>query len=236
MSKRILLVEDDAIFRSVIEDNLVFEGFRVDSVASGDAALAHVQKSLPDLIVLDLTLPDWDGFDLCPLLRRGGKVPIIILSARGQKMDKIRGLGLGADDYITKPTDLGELLARIHAVLRRTRPSVDHLAIGRLLIDFKARRATSGRTVVRLTHHEFKLLQYLAERPDQVVHREELLSEVWGYLNLKVTTRSVDQTVFRLRKKIEADPHHPVFIQTAHGDGYCLCTPKHVRKHKALEN
>ena len=238
MPKRILLVEDDPIFRSVIEDNLVFEGYRVDTAATGDAALAQIKTSLPDLIVLDLTLPDWDGFELCPLLRRGGKVPIIILSARGQKLDKIKGLELGADDYITKPTDLGELLARIHAVLRRARPTVDRLAIGRLVIDFSTRRATSGRSVVRLTHHEFKLLQYLAERPDQVVHREELLAEVWGYLNVKVTTRSVDQTVFRLRKKIEPDPHHPVFIQTAHGAGYCLTTSKHARpgKNKAADN
>jgi DNA-binding response OmpR family regulator len=224
MPKRILIVEDDAIFRSVIEDNLVFEGYRVDAVADGKSALSHVHSSVPDLIILDLTLPDWDGLDLCPLLQRGHEVPIIILSARGQKADKIKGLGLGADDYITKPIDLEELLARIRAVLRRTRPTVDRLAVGRLQIDFRTQQATSGRAAVRLTHHEFKLLQYLAERRDQVIHREELLMEVWGYMNPKVTTRTVDQTVFRLRKKIERDPHHPVFIRTAHGDGYCLST------------
>src|SRR5438046_786636 len=157
MSQRILIVEDDPIFRSVIKDNLIGEGYRVDAVADGNSALKYVRSSAPDLVVLDLTLPDWDGLDLCPLLRREGTVPIIILSARGQKLDKIKGLKLGADDYITKPTDLEELLERIRAVLRRTRPIVDHLTIGRLEIDFRTQRATSGGATVRLTFHEFKL-------------------------------------------------------------------------------
>ena len=224
MSERILIVEDDPVFRSVLEDSLVCEGYRVDAVADGNTALNRVRLSMPDLIILDLTLPDLDGFALCPQLRRGGNVPIIILSARGQKPDKIKGLGLGADDYVTKPTDLEELLARIRAVLRRARTTPNLLKVGRLLIDFRAQRATSGRKEVRLTHHEFKLLQYLAERREQVVHRDELLREVWGYLNPDGTSRSVDQTVFRLRHKIERDPHRPVFIRTAHGDGYCLST------------
>lgn len=225
MAERILIVEDDLIFRSVIEYNLKFEGYHVDAVASGNAALEHVRTSRPDLILLDLSLPDWDGLDLCPLLRREGKVPIIILSARAQKMDKIKGLGLGADDYITKPTDLEELLARVRAVLRRSHHAMDQLTLGHLVIDFQTRRATSARTTVKLTHHEVKLLRYLAERRDQVVHREELLAEVWGYLNPGVTTRSVDQAVFRLRQKIEPDVHHPVYIRTAHRDGYCLTIP-----------
>ena len=230
MAERILLVEDDPIFRSVIEDNLIFEGYRVDAVADGNAALNHVRLSRPDLIVLDLTLPDWDGLELCPLLHQGGKVPIIILSARGQKPDKIKGLDLGADDYITKPTDLEELIARIRAVLRRNHTTIDRLTIGRLVVDFRSGRVTAGRKVVHLTHHEMKLLRYLAERPDQVVHREELLSEVWGYANPTVTTRSVDQTIFRLRQKIEKDPHHPVFIRTAHRDGYCLSAPEETAR------
>jgi DNA-binding response OmpR family regulator len=225
MAERILIVEDDPIFRSVIEDNLIYEGYHVDAVADGTAALNHVRVSKPDLIVLDLTLPDRDGLELCPLLHQGGKVPIIILSARGQKLDKIKGLDLGADDYITKPTDLEELIARIRAVLRRNHLVVDRLEIGRLVVDFRTRRVTSGRKAVHLTHHEMKLLRYLAERRDQVVHREELLTAVWGYSNPTVTTRSVDQTIFRLRQKIERDPHHPVFIRTAHRDGYCLSSP-----------
>jgi DNA-binding response OmpR family regulator len=173
-------------------------------------------------VLLDLTLPDFDGLDLCPVLRQAGKVPIIILSARGQKVDKLKGLKLGADDYITKPFDLQELLARISAVLRRSHPALERLMIGRLVIDFRSQRATSGQAPVHLTHREFELLRYLAERREKVVHREELLREVWGYLDTNVTTRSVDHAIVRLRKKIEPDPHHPEFIRTVHGDGYCL--------------
>ena len=222
MSERILIVEDDPVFRSVIQDNLVCEGYRVEAVGDGQAALIHARTWLPNLIILDLTLPDSDGFELFPQLYRGGKVPIIILSARGQKPDKIKGLGLGADDYVTKPVDLEELLARIRAVLRRGRTVPQRLRVGRLVIDFRTQQATSGKKVVRLSHYEFKLLQYLAERRDQVVTREELLSEVWGYISPDISTRSVDQTIFRLRQKIEVDPHQPVCIRTAHRDGYCL--------------
>ena len=149
-------------------------------------------------------------------------MPIIILSARGQKVDKIRGLKLGADDYITKPIDMDELLARIRAVLRRANPTVNLIVVGRLMIDFRKQRATCGAAHVRLTHREFELLRYLAERRDRVVHRDELLREVWGYLDGTVMTRAVDQMIARLRKKIEPDPHHPEFLRTAHRDGYCL--------------
>ena len=223
MAERILIVEDDPIFRSIIEDNLVSEGFRVDAVGDGAAALAYVRSTSPDLILLDLTLPDADGLELCPMLRHSSRnVSIIILSARSQKLDKLQGLRLGADDYIVKPTDMEELIARVKVVLRRTRRRVDRLQIGRVTVDFRTQRATCGHTTVRLTFHEFKLLEYLAQRPFQVVRREELLTEVWGYLNPHVATRSVDQTVVRLRKKVEPDPHHPVFIHTAPGVGYSL--------------
>ena len=226
MAERILIVEDDPIFRSIIADNLTSEGFRVDAVADGAAALAHVRTSTPDLILLDLTLPDSDGLELCPLLRRNRNVSIIILSARSQKADKLQGLTLGADDYIVKPTDMEELIARIKVVRRRTRPRVDRLQIGRTTIDFRTQRATCGRSSVRLTFHEFKLLEYLAQRPSQVVRREELLTEVWGYPNPNVATRSVDQTIVRLRTKLEPDPHNPVFIHTAPGVGYFLRLPE----------
>lgn len=222
MSERILVVEDDPTLRRVLRDNLVFEGYRVDAVADGTAALSHARSAAPDLVLLDLTLPDWDGLDLCTALRQGSKVPIIMLTARGQKADKLKGLKLGADDYITKPFDLQELLARIAAVLRRSHPAIERLRIGRLVIDFRTQRATSGTTPVRLTHREFELLRYLADRREKVVHRDELLKEVWGYLDTNVTTRSVDHAIVRLRKKIEPDPHHPEFIRTVHGDGYSL--------------
>jgi DNA-binding response OmpR family regulator len=226
MAERILVVEDDPIFRSIIEDNLISEGYRVDTVGTGAAALAYVRASAPDLIILDLTLPDWDGLELCPVLRRQRDVSIIILSARSQKIDKLQGLKVGADDYIVKPTDMEELIARIKVVLRRTRPRVDQLQIGRTIVDFRTQRALSGRRAIRLTFHEFKLLEYLAQRPFQVVRREELLTEVWGYVNPNVATRSVDQTIVRLRKKLEPDPHNPLFIHTAPGVGYCLRIPE----------
>ena len=222
MATRILVVEDDPIFRCVVRDNLIFDGYQVDTVADAGTALSRARTFAPDLILLDLTLPDGDGLALCPQLRRGSKVPIIILSARGQKVEKIRGLKLGADDYITKPIDMDELLARIRAVLRRAHPTINLILVGRLLVDFPRQRATCGASPVRLTHREFELLRYLAERRDRVVHRDELLREVWGYLDGTVMTRAVDQMIARLRKKIEPDPHHPEFLRTAHRDGYCL--------------
>jgi DNA-binding response OmpR family regulator len=221
MAERILVVEDDPIFRSVVRDNLVSEGYQVDVVTSGAAALDRMRSFTPDLILLDLMLPDVDGLELCPQLRRGGKTAIVILSARGQKVDKLRGLKLGADDYITKPVDLDELLARIRVVLRRAHPTVDRMRVGRLSIDFRTQRATYGEEPVRLTNREFELLRYLAERRDRVVQRDELLREVWGYYDT-VMTRAVDQTIARLRRKIEPNPHRPEFLRTAHRDGYRL--------------
>ena len=221
MKKRILVVEDDAALARVLRDNLTYDGFEVDCVASGHSALSRLKTVAPDLVVLDIMLPDTNGFELCGMLRQGRQTPIIILTARGQKADKLRGLDLGADDYITKPFDLEEFLARVRAVLRRTRPTVDALTLGDVTIDFRAQHATKANQRIHLTHREFELLQYLAERREHVVHRNELLREVWGYPDVP-STRSVDHAIARLRKKIEADPHHPRFIHTVHGDGYCL--------------
>jgi DNA-binding response OmpR family regulator len=226
MKKRILVVEDDTSLARVLRDNLTFDGFDVDWVMSGNAALNRVKVAAPDLVVLDIMLPDTNGFDLCGLLRQGRQTPIIILTARGQKADKVRGLNLGADDYITKPFDLEEFLARVRAVLRRTRPTFDLLELGQVIVDFRAQHASKDGKSIRLTHREFELLQYLAERQEHVVHRNELLREVWGYPDVP-STRSVDHAIARLRKKIETDPHHPRFIHTVHGDGYCL-TPQGI--------
>jgi len=222
MPDRILIVEDDATLQEILRDCLVGEGYRVDVASDGAAAMACVRSSPPDLVLLDLMLPDADGLDLCPVLRRSGQVAIVILSARAQKADKLKGLSLGADDYITKPFDLDELLARIGAVLRRSHPTLDRVLIGRLIVDFRSQRASRGDALVHLTHREFELLRYLAERREKVVRREELLREVWGYVDTNVTTRSVDHAIVRLRKKIEPDAHRPEFIRTVHGDGYCL--------------
>jgi DNA-binding response OmpR family regulator len=228
MKKRILVVEDDTSLARVLRDNLTYDGFDVDWVSSGNAALKRVKAAAPDLVVLDIMLPDTNGFELCGLLRQGRQTPIIILTARGQKADKIRGLNLGADDYITKPFDLEEFLARVRAVLRRTRPAFDTLELGQVMIDFRAQHASKDGKSIRLTHREFELLQYLAERQEHVVHRNELLREVWGYPDVP-STRSVDHAIARLRKKIETDPHHPRFIHTVHGDGYCL-TPQGINQ------
>jgi DNA-binding response OmpR family regulator len=222
MKKRVLIVEDDAALARVLRDNFEFEGFEVEWVALSSDVLPKARWFAPDLILLDIILPGpMNGFDLCAVLRQSGRTPIIILTAKGQKADKLRGLNVGADDYVIKPFDLEELLARVNAVLRRARPTIERLTLGRAVIDFRARIATDGERILHLTHREFELLHYLAERPDRVVFRDELLRDVWGYVEMP-WTRSVDHAIARLRKKIEADAHHPKFIHTVHGDGYCL--------------
>jgi DNA-binding response OmpR family regulator len=229
MTKRILVVEDDAALARVLRDNLGFEGFEVDWVADGDLALDRARAFSPDLVMLDLMLPGRDGFDLCSVLREGGRRAIIVLTAKGQKSDKLRGLNLGADDYVTKPFDLDELMARVHAVLRRARSTVDQLTLGSVVIDFRARVAKRHNRVLHLTHLEFELLRFLAERAERVVKRHELLREVWGYPDMPAT-RSVDHVISRLRKKVEPNVHHPRFIHTVHGDGYCLTLPDDTRE------
>lgn len=223
MAKRILVVEDDAALGRVLCDNLTFAGFQVEWARDGAAAVRSVRTSTPDLILLDVMLPDRSGFELCGVLRKGADTPLVMLTARGQKADKVRGLELGADDYVTKPFHIEELLARIQAVLRRARPAVSRLVLGDVVIDLTALRASAGGRDFHLTHREFEVLRYLAERERHVVSRDELLREVWGYFD-SPTTRSVDHAVARIRKKIEADPHRPRFLHTVHGDGYCLNT------------
>ena len=222
MAHRILVVEDDPTLRLVLRDNLQSEGYSVDAAGDGASAIKRARVKIPDLVVLDLTLPDHDGFELLPILRSLGQVPIIVLTARSQRVEKLKGLALGADDYITKPFDPEELLARIRAVLRRVRPSVSRLRLGSVSVDFVNKQAVRGREAIPLTHREFELLSYLADRRDVVVHRNELLRAVWGYLDSDILTRTVDFAIARLRRKIEEDPHHPHFLRTAHGDGYCL--------------
>jgi DNA-binding response OmpR family regulator len=222
--KRILVVEDDRALARVLRDNLTFDGFDVEWVANGTLAESRVSTLNPDLVVLDITLPGRDGFEICGALRQRGRVPILMLTARGQKADKLKGLDLGADDYMTKPFDLEEFLARVRAVLRRTRPSYDALTMGAVTVDFISQTACRGSNNLHLTHREFEILQYLAERPGQVVERSVLLREVWGYKQTPFT-RLVDNAIARLRKKIEPDIHQPQFIHTVRGDGYTL-TPE----------
>lgn len=221
MKKRILVVEDDAALARVLRDNLAFEGFEVEWAADGHRAVDAARGFAPDLVILDVMLPGRDGFELCGLLRRGGAVPIVMLTARSQKADKLKGLALGADDYVTKPFDIEELMARVHAVLRRSGPPVAQMALGDVVADFQRLTVTRGVEDLHLTHREFEILRYLAERPGRVVSRGELLREIWGYPDAP-TTRSVDNAVARLRKKIEPDPARPRYIHTVHGDGYLL--------------
>ena len=221
MKRRVLVVEDDAALGRALRDNFGYEGFDVEWATNGQQAIDEARRFKPDLILLDLTLPDADGLDLFGILRQSGATPIIVLTARGQKSDKLKGLKLGADDYVTKPFDLDELLARVHAVLRRTTPGVERLILGDVIIDFQQRTATRRGSPIHLTHRELTLLHYLAQHPARVIHRDELLREVWGYPEAPFT-RAVDHAVARLRKKIEADPALPRFIHTVHGDGYSL--------------
>jgi len=219
--QRILIVEDDRALARELSDNLSFSGFDVDWVDDGAEVLNKVRATSPDLVLLDLMLPGRDGFHLCGLIRQGGRTPVIMLTARDQKVDKLKGLELGADDYITKPFDFEELQARIRAVLRRARRSATRISIGDAVIDFVAFTATRGGLDLRLSRREFDLLGYLAEREGRIVQRDELLREIWGFPE-EPATRAVDYAIRRLRRKLEADPHNPRHIHTVHGNGYSL--------------
>ncbi len=221
-TKRVLIVEDDRSIARLLRDNLGYEGFSVEWAANGQEALDKAQTHAPDLVLLDLMLPPGiDGYELCRTFSDTQGKAVIIITARGQKEERIRGLRLGADDYIVKPFALDELLARVHAVLRRTSPPPDVLQLGDVDIDFRQLRASRAGHELSLTDREFQILRHLAGREGRLVTRTELLHLVWGYKEALVT-RAVDSLVFRLRQKIEPDPHHPRYIRTAHGDGYRL--------------
>lgn len=221
MAPKILIVEDDASLAQILQDNLLVDGFEVEWASSPDRALTLYRSFGPDLVLLDLMLPGVSGFELGRVLRHRGKTPIIILSARGEKADKLHGLRLGADDYVTKPFDMEELVARINTVLRRVKPAITAIRLGPVTIDFRSATASGPRGDLHLTHREFEILMVLAESRSRVVFRDELFREVWGFLDV-TTTRSVDRAVSRLRQKIEADPRNPRFLRTVHGDGYIL--------------
>ncbi len=221
MKSKILIVEDDSSLAQILHDNLLVDGFDVECASNTDRALSLYRSFVPDLVLLDLMLPDLSGFELGRVLRHGGKTPIIILSARGEKADKLQGLRLGADDYVTKPFDMEELVARIHTVLRRVKPAVGTIRLGPVMVDFRRGVATGREGNLHLTHREFEILRVLAERNSRVVFRDDLFKEIWGFVDSS-TTRSVDRAVSRLRQKIEPDPRNPRFLRTVHGDGYIL--------------
>ncbi|HTK90530.1 MAG TPA: response regulator transcription factor [Verrucomicrobiae bacterium] len=219
---RILIVDDEPEMVRGLQDNLRFEGYQTLTAGNGERALALAVSEAPDLIVLDLMLPGQSGWEVCRALRqRGLDIPIIMLTARGEEADQVRGLELGADDYVTKPFSLRELLARIRAVLRRPGPrrAVESFAFGEARLEPRTRRAWKAGREVALTRKEFELLRYLVEHPSEILTRERLLNAVWGYERYP-TTRTVDTHVLRLRQKFETDPEEPAHILTVHGQGY----------------
>lgn len=220
----ILIVEDEPAMQIGLRDNLELESYRVDVASDGAEGLAKLTSQPYDLVLLDVMLPRLSGFDVCKAARSAGiTIPIILLTARGEEIDKVLGLELGADDYITKPFSVRELLARVKAHLRRSQSEPlkesQGIMIGRLKIDFAAFRAEENGEEAKLSHKEFEILAYLHQNKNQVVTRYDLLEKVWGY-DEQPTTRTVDNFIVRLRQKIESNPNQPKIILTVHGTGY----------------
>ncbi|QHI72213.1 response regulator [Aminipila terrae] len=230
-SKKVLIIEDEKAISDIIKFNLKKEGFEVDAAYDGQEGLGKALNTQPDLILLDVMLPSLDGFQVCKRVREGSTVPIIMLTAKEEEVDKVLGLELGADDYITKPFGMRELIARIKANLRRIElvsgaasdPSNVH-DFGGLEIDMNRYEVRKNERVLELTLREFELLKYLAERENKVFSREQLLEEVWGY-EYYGDIRTVDVTVRRLREKLEDDSSSPKYIMTKRGIGYYFRRP-----------
>ncbi len=231
--KKILVVEDEKSISDIIKYNLQKEGFTVYTAYDGEDALAKQSSLDPDLVLLDVMLPKIDGFTVCKKVREKSAVPIIILTAKDEEVDKVLGLELGADDYMTKPFGMRELLARIKANIRRATltlgPDVDKAEanvreFGNLTIDLNRYEIRKNGEILELTLREFELLRYLAERENKVFSREQLLEEVWGY-EYYGDIRTVDVTVRRLREKLEDDSSNPRYIMTKRGIGYYFRRP-----------
>ncbi|MDX1780192.1 MAG: phosphate regulon transcriptional regulator PhoB [Thalassovita sp.] len=221
----VLVVEDERAQREVLAYNLEAEGFRVAKAENGDEALMMVEEESPDLIVLDWMLPNLSGIEICRQLKTRSatrSIPIIMLSARSEEVDRVRGLETGADDYVVKPYSLVELMARVRAQLRRTRPATmgERLEFENIVLDAETHRVTRGGEIVKLGPTEFRLLSTFMEKPGRVWSREQLLDRVWGR-DIYVDTRTVDVHIGRLRKALTksggADP-----LRTVRGTGYAL--------------
>lgn len=220
---RVLVVEDEAGLRLTLSDRLTSEGYQVEVAADGEAGLSSAASGAFDLIVLDVMLPRMNGLDVCrEVRRRGVTTPILMLTARGQVVDKVVGLKLGADDYLTKPFEAIELVARLEALLRRRPsgavPGGDTFRFGEVVVDLRKMEITRGGQAVELSAREFKLLRHFIAHRGATLSRDELLTEVWGYE--MPLTRTVDVHVAGLRQKIESNPKSPEFILTVHGLGY----------------
>jgi DNA-binding response OmpR family regulator len=219
----VLAIEDDPAILRGLSDNLRFEGYEVVTATDGESGYHLQRERKPDLIVLDLMLPRMSGLEFCRKLRGEGiQTPILMLTARSEEPDRVLGLDLGADDYVTKPFSVRELMARVRALLRRSQPQnglPDELKFGAVAIDFRRYEAKCNGEPVEMTRKEFAILRYLASRAGEVVSRDDLLNEVWGYESYPAS-RTVDNHVAGLRAKLERNSSEPEHIKTVHGVGY----------------
>jgi DNA-binding response OmpR family regulator len=224
---KVLVIEDDSAILRGLADNLTHEGYEVLAATTGETGYGLQKNHKPDLIVLDLMLPGMSGLELCRKLRSEGvQTPVLMLTAKSEESDRVLGLDIGADDYVTKPFSLRELMARVRALLRRTSSSAglpDDLRFGDVEVDFRRYIALRKGKPVEMTRKEFATLRLLVSKAGEVVTRDELLNEVWGYESYPVS-RTVDNHIAGLRAKLEADPARPVHIRTVHGVGYKFIT------------
>ncbi len=224
---RILIIEDEPSMQLGLKDNLEFDGYQVDIVDDGETGLEKIKSGNYQLVLLDVMLPKMSGFDVCKAARASDiTTPIILLTARGEEIDKVLGLEFGADDYITKPFGVRELLARIKALLRRNQSTgyaqeSQFVTLGRLQLDFNGYLAKENDQEVKLSHKEFEILHHLYLNKNKLITRHDLLQHVWGY-DEHITTRTVDNFIARLRQKVEENPNQPKVILTVHGSGYKL--------------
>ncbi|MEK4387912.1 response regulator YycF [Solibacillus sp. FSL W7-1464] len=234
MDKTILVVDDEKPIADILQFNLIKEGYRVICAYDGDEALQKVEEEQPDLMLLDIMLPKRDGMEVCREVRKKYDFPIIMLTAKGSEIDKVLGLEMGADDYVTKPFSTRELIARVKANMRRLNvpaqieeapAETNDIVVGSLTIQPDAYLVLKRDESIELTHREFELLHYLAKHIGQVMTREHLLQTVWGY-DYFGDVRTVDVTIRRLREKIEDNPSHPLWIVTRRGVGYYLRNPE----------
>jgi DNA-binding response OmpR family regulator len=229
VARTILVVDDEATLRETLADGLEAEGYVVLQAADGREAIDAFRRSRPDLILLDLMLPEISGTEVCRIIRAESDVPILMLTAKSAEVDKVVGLELGADDYVTKPFSFRELLARIRALLRRSEqqaqaPETETATLGQVVVDLAGRRLLRGGEVLPVKPKAFDLLAFLIRNPGHVFTRDQLLGQVWGY-DYAGETRTVDVHVHWLRALIEEDPASPVFLETVRGVGYVLRRP-----------
>jgi DNA-binding response OmpR family regulator len=225
--KTVVIVEDDPTMLRGLKDNFEFQGYHVLTAEDGEEGLNAVLNARPDLVILDLMLPKINGYEVCRLVRKEKlDTPIIMLTAKGEESDIVLGLNLGADDYVTKPFSIKELLARAEALLRRTRQAEeDTYRFGDYTLDLPARKLTRNDEEIKLSPKEFGLLEMFVKKSGRALPRDEILNLVWGY-DAYVGTRSIDRFVTTLRNKIEPDPHHPIYIHTIREIGYKFEPPQ----------